>query len=72
MSNVGNIDRAIRLVVGVILLLAPFLMPEAFAGLGGWRYVVAAVGAVLVGTAAFRFCPAYSLLGINTCPVRRA
>lgn len=67
MVNVGSADRIIRFILGAVLLLAPFLASAAFAPLGDWRYAVAAVGAVLLGTAAFRFCPAYMLFGIRTC-----
>lgn len=71
MANVGSLDRALRFVAGIVLLVAPFALPDAFAALGAWRLAVAAVGAVLLGTALFRFCPAYVLLGIRTCPAAR-
>ncbi|MBU8540682.1 YgaP family membrane protein [Falsiroseomonas tokyonensis] len=70
MHNVGSVDRAIRLILGLVLLLSPFLAAGSFAGLGAWRYAIAAVGLVLIATAAFRFCPAYRLLGIQTCARR--
>lgn len=69
MVNVGSLDRVIRFVIGATLVVAPFILPEVFAALGPWRFAVAAVGAVLFGTAAFRICPAYILLGIRTCSV---
>lgn len=34
--------------------------------------VLVGLGVVMLGTAAFRFCPAYALLGIHTCPVSKA
>ncbi len=68
MANVGSLDRALRLLAGIILAVAPFAFAESFAPLGAWRYVVVAVGLVLLATGAFRFCPAYTLLGIRTCP----
>jgi hypothetical protein len=71
MANVGSLDRALRFVAGIVLLVAPFALPDSFAALGTWRLAVAAVGAVLLGTALFRFCPAYVLLGIRTCPAAR-
>lgn len=62
-TNVGGIDRMIRLVAGAALI--------AFGVMGGlaapWNYVAMGVGAVLVGTAAIGWCPPYALLGINTC-----
>ena len=73
MANVGSLDRTFRFIVGAILLAAPFLPPLAgfFAAWGAWKFAVAAVGIVMLGTAAFRFCPAYTLLGIQTCPISK-
>lgn len=72
MINIGSLDRAARFVLGAALLSTPFLLPELFAPLGPWRFAVAVVGAVLLGTAAFRICPAYMLLGVRTCTVAKA
>jgi hypothetical protein len=61
--NVGGADRAVRIVVGVALLVLGFLHivtgPLAIAA-----YIV---GAVAIVTGLFRFCPAWSIFGINTC-----
>lgn len=58
-SNVGGLDRSLRIVAGLALIGA------AVAGLiGAWGYV----GIVPLGTGLFRFCPAYRLVGLNTCP----
>lgn len=69
MANVGGIDRILRFIVGIVLVLVPFLAPTvpALAGLGNWAWLIGAMGLAMVLTAAFRFCPAYPLLGINTC-----
>jgi hypothetical protein len=74
MVNVGTIDRALRFVLGAMLLFAPFLPPLAgyFVEIGAWKYVVAGVGVVLIGTAIFRFCPAYTLFGIRTCELKKS
>jgi hypothetical protein len=71
MANVGTIDRSLRFILGIVLLAAPFLPPFAglFAAWGLWKFAVAAAGIVMLGTAAFRFCPLYTLLGIRTCPI---
>jgi hypothetical protein len=68
MINVGNADRFVRLVLGTLLVIAVLIPPTAawFENWGYWKYVVAVVGVVLLATAAWRSCPAYSLLGINT------
>ncbi|MFN3171761.1 MAG: DUF2892 domain-containing protein [Hyphomicrobiales bacterium] len=65
--NVGNVDRAIRGLVGLFLIAAPFLGLFGLAVSGTVSYAMIAIGLVLVGTALFRFCPAYRLLGLSTC-----
>jgi hypothetical protein len=73
MTNVGGADRAVRAILGLILILIPFLPFAAsfVAALGAWKFAIAALGVVLVGTAAFRFCPLYVIFGLNTCPAER-
>ncbi len=58
-ANIGSVDRALRLVLGVILVVLGIWLR------GGWLWA-ALVGAVLVVTALIRFCPAYGLLRIRT------
>ena len=60
--NMGTVDRVIRAMVG-ITLIAAFLL-ELLTGTIGVVAVV--VGIVLLITAALRWCPPYTLLGINT------
>ncbi|MFN4059732.1 MAG: DUF2892 domain-containing protein [Paracoccus hibiscisoli] len=61
--NIGTTDRALRLALGVILIALALL-----AGLDGAARVAALVaGLVMVGTAAIRFCPLYTLFGLRTC-----
>ena len=74
MANVGSLDRTVRLIVGALLLAAPFLPAFAglFAGWGPWKFAVAAVGVMMLGFAMRRFCPAYALFGIRTCPVGKS
>lgn len=69
MTNVGSIDRAARFLAGLVLIALSFLPPSAplLAGFGAWRWVAVAIGIVMIATAAMRFCPAYTLLGLNTC-----
>ena len=55
--NVGNMDRAIRIIAGLALIAL-----AATGKIGIWVWI----GIVPVLTGAFRFCPAYPLLGINT------
>jgi hypothetical protein len=61
--NVGTIDRVVRIVAGLALI------GLAAAGtIGPWGYI----GIVAVLTGLMRVCPAYSLLGINTCSAGKA
>lgn len=61
--NIGTADRALRLTLGALLLLLPFL-----AGLAGWLWWASLVaGIVFVATAGSRFCPLYVLIGLRTC-----
>lgn len=65
-ANVGTIDRVIRAILGVVLILAPFVSSAAvFQGAMTWVSVI--VGAVLLFTAITRFCLLYRVLGIKTC-----
>jgi hypothetical protein len=60
--NVGGIDRALRVVLGVGLIALAFF--HVFTGtLAIVAYVVAAIALV---TGVFRFCPAWALFGIDT------
>ncbi len=61
--NVGTADRALRILAGVILIA---LTLSNTIGPWGW------LGVVPILTGLFRFCPAYTLLGIRTCPVDSA
>jgi hypothetical protein len=67
--NVGTLDRILRLVLGLFLILVPFVGGVAFFSSGTATLVSVIVGLVLVTTAALRFCPLYRLLGIQTCKV---
>ncbi|MBA2721465.1 MAG: DUF2892 domain-containing protein [Methylibium sp.] len=57
--NVGTLDRAMRIVAGLALI------GLAFAGHIGPRGYY--IGVVPLATALLRTCPAYTLLGIDTC-----
>jgi hypothetical protein len=66
-ANVGTMDRAFRLVLGVALIAAALLSGwAAFDGVA-LKYGAVVVGIVMLATATFRFCPLYTALGVNTC-----
>lgn len=56
--NVGGIDRALRILVGLLLIV---LAATNTVGWWGW------LGVIPLATGVFRFCPAYPILGINSC-----
>lgn len=55
--NVGGIDRILRIVVGIVLMIWAFTTGPVWA----W------IGVIPLGTGLFKFCPLYPLLGISTC-----
>ena len=68
-ANVGSIDRILRLIIGVVLVLAPFVSSMSLFAAGWVTWVSVIVGVVLVATAGMRFCPLYRIFGIRTCKV---
>jgi hypothetical protein len=59
--NVGGVDRALRIIVGIGLLSLVFVGPQTA---WGW------IGALPLLTGLFGFCPAYVPFGIKTCKTR--
>jgi hypothetical protein len=66
-ANLGNLDRAIRIILGLALIVAPLLNIPAVWSSAVLSYGSMAVGLVLVVTGLFRFCPLYRIFGISTC-----
>jgi uncharacterized membrane protein HdeD (DUF308 family) len=62
LNNVGGVDRGIRIVLGIALLVLGFLHVVT----GTFAIVAYIVGAVALVTGLVRFCPAWSIFGINT------
>lgn len=61
-TNVGSIDKIVRIIAGLVLL--------AFAVMGigtPWTWI----GIVPLATGLMGWCPAYTLFGMNTCPVKK-
>lgn len=60
-ANVGGIDKVARIIAGLALI------GLALAGqIGAWGYI----GIVPLATGLMGWCPAYSLLGIKSCPTK--
>ncbi|MFO7246950.1 MAG: DUF2892 domain-containing protein [Thermaerobacter sp.] len=64
-TNVGRADRIIRLIIAVAAAFAGFRLG------GTVGYVLYAVAALMLVTAALGWCGIYALLGLSTCPVQR-
>ncbi len=64
-ANVGGMDRILRIVAGVGVLSLFFVL-EGDARFWGL------IGLVPLLTGVTNFCPLYTVLGINTCPVKGA
>lgn len=58
--NIGSLDRWIRIVLGIILVAL-----AAFNITGAWAYI----GIIPLATGIIRWCPLYSLMGLQTCPL---
>lgn len=65
-ANVGGADRIIRIIIGLVLLWYALLAPATGYNWIGW------IGIVPTLTALLGYCPLYSVLGVSTCPVKRA
>jgi hypothetical protein len=58
-QNVGTIDRILRILIGIALLIWGFLLSEPY---NYWGLI----GVIPLFTALIGWCPAYSLIGIKT------
>ena len=65
-TNEGSIDRGLRILVGLALLAAFFVYTDA-----SWRYWTL-IGVVPLLTGLVGSCPLYSILGVSTCPAKKA
>lgn len=61
-KNEGNLDRIMRIIAGLVLLSLTVIGPQSMWGL---------VGVVPLLTGLVGYCPVYSLLGFNSCPLKK-
>lgn len=61
-SNVGGIDRILRIVIGLVLV------GLAVSGNAGWW---AWIGIVPLATGVIGWCPPYAIFGWNTCSMKK-
>ena len=62
-TNVGGIDRVLRIVAGLVLICLTLM-----GTIGPWGWI----GVVLLATGLLSTCPLYSIIGLNTCPMKSA
>ncbi len=60
--NEGTIDRALRVIAGLVLI---GLAATGTVGVWGW------IGIMPLLTGAIGVCPAYSIFGLSTCPMKK-
>lgn len=60
MKNVGKMDRILRLIIGLAIIIAGIAK-------GSWW---GAIGIIPLATALFGVCPAYLPFGLNTCKIK--
>lgn len=61
-SNVGGIDRILRIVLGLVLI---GLTVTGNVGVWGW------LGVVPLATGAIGWCPPYAIFGFSTCAMKK-
>ena len=61
-ANEGTIDRALRVIAGLVLNR---LAASGTVGVWGW------IGVVPLLTGLIGFCPAYAIFGLSTCPIKK-
>lgn len=61
-SNLGGIDKLLRIAVGLVVIALGLFGPIGWWGL---------LGLVPLATGMLGTCPVYSMLGVNTCPLDR-
>jgi hypothetical protein len=61
-TNEHPVERALRVVIGLVLLSLVFVGPRTYWGL---------LGLVPLATGILGSCPLYTLFGLSTCPAAR-
>ena len=60
-TNTGTLDRAFRVILGLVLIALAYM-----GNIGAWGYI----GVVPLATGLIGWCGLYTVLGINTCKVK--
>lgn len=65
-KNMGKADRIIRIILAVMMAVLYFTNTVT----GTFGIVLLVLAVVFVSTSIISFCPLYSIVGLNTCPVK--
>ena len=65
-NNVGNVDRAVRMLLGIALIA----LAATHTVSGNLAIAAYAVGVIAMVTGLIRYCPAWAIFGISTCPLK--
>ena len=57
-KNIHNVERAVRIIIGLIIVSLVFIGPQS-----NWGWL----GLIPLATGLTGWCPPYSMLGISTC-----
>ena len=68
--NLGRTDRILRFFIGLILIVAPLLNIPQIWSTSLAAGIAIAVGAILIFTSFFKFCPLYRVFGLSTCKIQ--
>ena len=65
-TNVGGIDRKLRIILGVVLIALVFVGERIGINIGNWGWL----GIIPLATGFLSTCPLYSIFGMSSCPKR--
>ncbi|WP_105474371.1 YgaP family membrane protein [Jejuia pallidilutea] len=66
-KNMGTLDKSIRIIIAIAIALLYYFNVIS----GTLAYVLMAVAIIFLLTSFISFCPLYTLLGINTCKLKK-
>lgn len=66
-KNMGSTDKVVRILIAVVIAILYWRVIIA----GTLAYVLLSLAAIFVLTSLVSFCPLYTLVGLNTCKVKK-
>jgi hypothetical protein len=66
-KNMGSTDKVVRILIAVVIAILYWQGIIA----GTLAYVLLSLAAIFVLTSLVSFCPLYTLVGLNTCKVKK-